>query len=78
MTAIVHYVKHWDNDTKGTVEFDGGDTLATAILRATTQLIADAMEDGVDGESDPAALFTITKAELAQGSNWTGAPKAAF
>lgn len=77
-TFIVSYVKHFDNETKGTLEYTAN-TLCYAVERAAVQLISDALDAGVDADADPAHLFTITKAELAQqGTNWTGVPKAGF
>jgi len=71
--AIVSYVKHWDNDTKGTMEF-ANTTIAEAQFLAETSLIRDAIEDGFGRTSidDLNTLFTITKVEFGVPSNWLG------
>lgn len=73
-TVTVYFVKHWDNDIKGYIEVSATNILH-AINTASWSLINDAQEDGVDEDSDPAVLFTITKAEFGQGSNWNGGPR---
>lgn len=79
MATIVSYTKHWDNDTKGTMEFPTSN-IFYAIDQVHTILVADAVEDGatprpVELYSVAAAqLFTITKAEVGESSNWTGVP----
>jgi hypothetical protein len=79
MAIIVHFIKHWDNDTKGTIEVKA-DSLVDGIDYACEILLSDIKEDDVvlGHDQDVNTLFTITKAEIAQGSNWTGAPSAAF
>jgi hypothetical protein len=79
--VVVSYTKHWDNDTKGTMEFPVTGWLTDAITAAETQLFKDAKEDGVSDRElrahlthgVPTTLFTITKAVLGLApSNWLG------
>lgn len=79
MSTVVHYIKHWDNDTKGSVEIDK-DNLVDAIEKARELLLVDAIEDGVKSAwLDADNYFTITKAEIVEGvQNYTGVPKATF
>lgn len=68
--AIVSYVKHWDNDTKGTMEFPDTD-LARAVELAQAQLVDDARADGIFW-TNAARLYTITKVAYGVPSNWLG------
>lgn len=64
MNAVVHYIKHWDNDTEGSVSYTGIFSLGTAITRTETDLIDEALADGASKNAYPYELFTITKAEI--------------
>ena len=66
MSTVVHYIKHWDNDTKGSISFDDNDIVISA-WSARAHLIDEAIEDGVDTNVIPSDLFTITKAEVVAG-----------
>lgn len=67
--AIVSYVKHWDNDTKGTMEFPNTN-LDSALIQAKVQLRIDAFEEGISNIDE--GLFTITKVTYGVPSNWLG------
>lgn len=71
MSAVVHYIKHWDNDTKGYIEIDSVD-LVSAVAKINEQLVAEALAEGASANAYPWELVTITKAELAEGSNYVG------
>ncbi len=73
MVTVVYFVKHWDNDTKGYMEFSAPN-LGQAIQNASRTLLLEAVEDGADTRLSPEELFTITKAELDHGTNWNGGP----
>lgn len=85
MSAIVHYIKHWDNDTKGSISFfdDEIADLAQAISFAERDLTKEAHQALTDGEwelSTVPVAYTITKAEFVAESaqSYTGVPKATF
>lgn len=62
--VIVSYIKHFDGDVKGTYTAPTND-LVQAAWMTRDELIVEAKEDGFDVEyMVPAALFTLTKAEL--------------
>lgn len=70
--VVVSFVKHFDNDTKGTMEF-GDSSIGWAVEQAQAQLISDAIDDGIDVDKfSPAELFTITKAAFGVPTNWIG------
>lgn len=74
--VTVHYIKHWDNDTRGSMQFKAND-IVDAAWQARKQLLTDAREDGVS--SITPAIFTITKAEITNTvQQWTGIPAAGF
>ena len=78
MSTVVHYIKHWDNDTKGSIEFNNVANLDEAEALTRRHLVEDAIEDGVHGD-DADLAYTITKAEVVEDSqDWTGVPKAGF
>lgn len=79
MATIVSFIKHWDNDTRGTIEFSEVNEITQAIHLAERALITEATEDINDVDSSASiapgqALFTITKVELGTPSNWLGVP----
>lgn len=77
--AVVHYVKHWDNDTKGHIEFSEVRDLNHALKMTESQLTAEALEDDVNAIDWVDSLFTITKAELVDSVQaYAGVPRASF
>jgi len=81
--AVVHYVKHWDNETKGYIEFSDVKNLAGAIDRAGVQLADEILEEAVNGESHLtdksfSELVTITKAELVDSVQAYAGHRASF
>lgn len=85
MSAIVHYIKHWDNDTKGSIEFAETNDIVSAVWQAREQLVSDAVEDGYITSDQAKSSFafsdvaTITKAEIVDSVQaYAGVPKANF
>jgi hypothetical protein len=68
---IVSYTKHWDNDTKGTIEVEGND-IVKGLHHAERVLQDEIFDEDVLGQFED--LYTITKAEVGESSNWTGVP----
>lgn len=80
MSTIVNYVKHWDNNTSGSIEFAESNK-GWATEQTAVQLISDAIDDGIDvNVVSPAELFTITSVKVGDRplQAWNGVPKAAF
>lgn len=71
--VIVHFTKHWDNNTKGYIEI-AAENIQVAVSQAKMDLIRDAYEDGIllTSTADTGDFFTITKAEFGVPSNWLG------
>lgn len=84
MNAVVSYIKHWDNNTRGSLSFGDVVSLVQAVELADKDLTHEAHQALIDGEWDltelhATALFTITKAEIVDSVQvYAGVPKAAF
>lgn len=69
--AVVHYIKHWDNNTKGYIEFGDVVSLQDAVDQTQRKLEDEILDGDVLGQF--ADLFTITKAEIVDSvQNYSG------
>lgn len=60
--AVVHFIKHWDNNTKGSISFSDVASLREAFELAERHLKDEILDADVLGQFDE--LFSVTKAEL--------------